>query len=187
MDGHVAAGSDRHVALLEIGQMAFFAQVRKTDDLVVALTVLDPAQAVNFPSDADTSLVPITQAQYDTANAQGLLYQGSDIPRFKFVTPNFVINPDTRPIVTFTPVGPIKADVDEVVTVQIDHDGGIDGRMEFFLAGVPMRITFVNGTAMGVVIDTGQPADFSINGQQAFQVPTPLRVTVYASKIGPRS
>ena len=166
--------------------MATFAQVRKTDDLVVSLSVLDPAQAVNFPPDADTSLIPITQAQYDTANAQGLFYSGSTIPRFKWVDPDFVTNPDTRPIVTFTPVGPIKADVGEVVTVQIDHDGGIDGLTEFFLAGVPTRITFVSGVATGVGIETSQPGEFAITSQQAFQIPTPLKVTVYASKIGPQ-
>ncbi len=164
--------------------MAFYAKVRKTDDLVVGLSVLDPAQAVNFPSDADVSLIEITEAQYDTANSQGLLYDGSDIPRFKWVDPDFVINPDTRPTVTFTPAE-IKAEVgDKFVTVQIDHSGGLDGTQEFFLAGVPTRIDFVLGTAAAVPIDTSVPGRFDVRSQQAFKIPTPLTVIIYSRKIG---
>ena len=166
--------------------MAFYAKVRKADDLVVGLSVLDAAQAVKFPTDADVSLIEITEAQYDTANSLGLLYDGSDIPRFKWVDPDFVINPDTRPIVTFTP-GEIKAEVgDKFIAVQIDHSGGLDGLQEFFLAGVPMRIDFVASVAAAVAIDTSAAVDFEVRGQQAFQVPIPLHVTVYTRKIGPK-
>ncbi len=165
--------------------MAFFAKVRKTDDLVVGLAVLEPAQAVNFPSDADVSLIEITKAQYDTANSTGLLYNGSDIPRFKWVDPDFVINPDTRPVVTFTP-DRIKAEIGDVVTVQIDHSGGLDELQEFFLAGVPTRIDFVSGVAAAVAIETSEPVDFFVTSQQAFQIPTSLHVTVYSRKIGPK-
>ena len=163
--------------------MALYAKVRKADDLVVGLTVLDPAQAVNFPTDADVALVQITQAQYDTANSQGLLYDGSDIPRFKWVDPDFVINPDTRPTVTFTPAE-IKVEVGDLVTVQIDHSGGLDGVQEFFLAGVPTRIDFVAGVAAAVPINTDFPGEFLVTGQQAFQVPVRLRVTIFSRKIG---
>ena len=166
--------------------MSFYAKVRKADDLVVGLSTLDPAQAANFPTDADVSLVEITQAQYDTANSQGLLYDGSDIPRFKWVDPDFVINPDTRPTVTFTPAE-IKAEVgDKFITVQIDHSGGLDGLQEFFLAGVPTRIDFVAGTAASVPIDTDNPVEFFVTSQQAFQIPIPLHVTIYSLKIGPK-
>jgi len=166
--------------------MAFYAKVRKTDDLVVGLSVLDSAQAVKFPTDADVSLIEITQAQYDTANSTGLLYDGSDIPRYKWVDPNFVSNPDTRPVVIFTP-SEIKAEIGDVVTVQIDHDGGLDGLQEFFLAGVPTRIDFVTGTAAAVAIDTSAAVEFRVTSQQAFQIPIPLHVTVYSRKIGPKS
>ena len=166
--------------------MAFYAKVRKTDDLVVGLSTLDLAQAVKFPTDADVALIEITEAQYITANSQGLLYDGSDIPRFKWVDPNFVINPDTRPTVTFAPTE-IKAEVgDKFITVQIDHSGGLDGLQEFFLAGVPTRIDFVAGTAASVPIDTDNPVEFFVTGQQAFQIPTPLHVTIYSLKIGPK-
>lgn len=163
--------------------MAFYAKVRKADDMVLGLAVLDPAQAVNFPSDADVSLIEITQAQYDTANSTGLLYDGADIPRFKWVDPNFVVNPDTRPTVTFTPAE-IKAEIGDAVTVQIDHSGGLDGLQEFFLAGVPTRIDFVSGAAAAVAIDTSEPVEFSVTSQQAFQIPVPLHVTVFSRKIG---
>ncbi len=167
--------------------MSFYAKVRKTDDLVVGLSVLDAAQAVKFPTDADVSLIEITEAQYDTANSLGLFYDGSDIPRFKWIDPDFVINPDTRPTVTFTPAE-IKAEVgDKFITVQIDHSGGLDGLQEFLLAGVPMRIDFVAGVAASVAIDTGNPVEFFVTSQQAFQVPVPLHVTIYSRKIGPRS
>ncbi len=166
--------------------MALYAKVRKTDDLVVGLAVLDPSQAVNFPPDADVSLIEITQAQYDTANSTGLLYDGSDIPRYKWVDPNFVNNPDTRPTVTFTPAE-IKAEVGGVVTVQIVHSGGLDGLQELFLAGVPTRIDFVLGTAAAVAIETSKPVEFLVNSQQAFRIPVPLHVTVYSRKIGPES
>ncbi len=33
--------------------MSFYAKVRKADNLVVGLAVLDPSQAVKFPSGAD--------------------------------------------------------------------------------------------------------------------------------------
>ncbi len=165
--------------------MSWYAKVRKTDSLVVGLAVLDSSQAVKFPTDADVSLIELTQAQYDTAASQGLLYDGSDIPRFKWVDPDFVINPDTRPIVTFTPAE-IKAEVGDAVTVQIDHSGGLDGLKEFFLAGVPTRIDFVLGTATGVAIETGEPVEFFVTSQQAFQIPVPLHVTVYSRKIGPK-
>ncbi len=166
--------------------MFLYAKVRKLDDLVVGLTVLDPAQAVKFPTDAAVSLIEITEAQYDTANSQGLLYDGSDIPRFKWVDPNFVINPDTRPVVTFTPAE-IKAEVgDKFITVQINHSGGLDGLQEFFLAGVPTRITFSAGTAASVPINTDNPVEFFVTSQQAFQVPVPLHVTIYSLKIGPK-
>lgn len=165
--------------------MAFYAKVRKTDDLVVGLSVLTAAQAAKFPTDADVALVEITEAQYDTANAPGLLYDGSDIPRFKWVDPDFVTNPDTRPTVTFTPAE-IKAEVgDKFITVQIDHSGGLDGVQEFFLADVPTRITFSAGTAASVAIDTDNPVEFSVTSQQAFQIPVPLHVTIYSLKIGP--
>ena len=165
--------------------MAFYAKVRKTDDLVVGLSVLDASQAANFPSDADVSLVEITEAQYTTASGAGLLHDGSDIPKFKWVDPDFVANPDTRPTVTFTPAE-IKAEVGDVVTVQIFHDGGLDGLQEFFLAGVPTRIDFVTGTATAVAIETSEPVDFFVTSQQAFRIPVPLHVTVYSRKIGPK-
>lgn len=165
--------------------MSTYAKVRKADDLVVGLSVLDPAQAVKFPSDADVSLIEITQAQYDTVNSTGLLYDGSDIPRYKWVDPDFAVNPDTRPTVTFTPAE-IKAEVGDAVTVQINHSGGIDGLQEFFLAGVPTRIDFAAGVAAGIVIDTDAAVEFEVRGQQAFQVPVPLHVTIYSRKIGPK-
>ena len=163
--------------------MSLYAIVRKTDDLVVGLRVLEPAQAANFPSGADVALIEITQGQYDTANSTGLKYDGSDIYRYKWVDPNFVVQPDTSPVVTFTPAE-IKAEVGDVVTVQIDHAGGLDGLQEFFLVGVPTRIDFVSGVAAAVAIETSEPVDFFVTSQQAFQIPTPLHVTIYTRKIG---
>lgn len=163
--------------------MTTYAKVRKTDDLVVGLSVLDPAQAANFPSDADVALVEITEAQYTTASA-GLFHDGSDIPKFKWVDPDFVANPDTRPVVTFTPAI-VKADVGDVVTVQIDHSGGIDGLQEFLLAGKPTRITFASGVAAAVPLDTNVAGVFSVESQQIFRVAAPLQVTVFSNMIGP--
>ena len=165
--------------------MAFYAKVRKTDDMVVGLSVLEPAQAANFPSDADVALIEITEAQHTTASA-GLLHEGSDIPKFKWVDPNFVANPDTRPTVTFTP-DTIKADVGDVVTVEIVHSDGITTLAEFFLVGVPTRIDFVAGTASGVVIDTSAPQEFQVRSQQQFRVVASLHVTIYTRQIGPKS
>ena len=164
--------------------MAFYAKVRKTDDMVVGLSVLDPAQAVKFPSDADVSLIEITEAQHTTASA-GLRHEGSDIPKFKWVDPNFVANPDTRPTVTFTP-DTIKAEVGDVVTVDIVHSDGLTVLAEFFLAGVPTRIDFVAGTASDIVIDTAKPVNFQVRSQQQFRVVAPLDVTIYTRQIGPK-
>ena len=165
--------------------MTFYAKVRKTDDLVVGLSVLDASQAANFPSDADVSLVEITEAQHTTASA-GLFHEGSNIPKFKWVDPDSVANPDTRPTVTFTPAV-IDAEVGDVVTVQIDHSGGIDGLQEFFLAGVPTRIDFVAGVAVAVTIETSGPGIFNVTSQQAFKIPIPLVVTIYSRNIGPKA
>ncbi len=161
--------------------MSFYAKVRKADDLVVGLSVLDPSQAVKFPLDADVSLIEITEAQHTTASA-GLFYDGSDIPKFAWTGTAFAVNPDLRPVVTFTP-DRIKAEIGEVVTVQIDHSGGLDGTKEFDLAGVPMRVDFTAGNAT-VTIDTDRPGDFQVGPQQAFSVAAPLLVTVYARKLG---
>ena len=163
--------------------MTFYAKIRKTDDLVVGLSVLTAAQAAKFPADADVFLVEITEAQYTTASA-GLFHDGSNIPKFNWVDPDFVANPDTRPVVTFTPAE-IKVEVGDVVMVQIDHSGGLDGLAEFFLAGTPTRIDFVSGVATGIAIDTSRAGEFDVGGQQAFQVPVPLRVTVFSRLIGP--
>lgn len=162
--------------------MAFYAKVRKTDDLVVGLSVLEPAQAANFPSDADVSLVEITEAQHATAST-GLFHDGSNIPKFKWVDPDFVANPDTRPIVTFTP-DTIKAEVGDVVTVDIDHSDGITTTAEFNLTGKPTRIDFVSGAATAIAIDTSRAVQFVVGSQQGFRVAAPLRVTVYSRSIG---
>ncbi len=164
--------------------MSFYAKVRKTDDLVVGLSVLDPSQASKFPSDADVALIEITEAQYMAANA-GLLHDGSNIPKFKWVDPNFVANPDTRPVVTFTP-DTIKVEVGDVVTVDIDHSGGLNTTAEFNLAGTPTRIDFVSGTATAIVVDTSRALTFQIGSQQGFRVAAPLQVTVFARDLGPK-
>lgn len=163
--------------------MTTYAKVRKIDDLVTGLAVLEPAQAANFPSGADVALIEITQAQYDTASGTGLRWDGSSFYRYKWVDPNFVVEPDPRPTVTFTP-SQIKAEIGDAVAVQINHDGGLDGLQELFLAGVPTRIDFVSGVAAAVVIETSEPVEFRVTSQQAFRIPVPLHVTVYSRKIG---
>lgn len=166
--------------------MSFYAEVRKTDDLVIGVRERTAADAAQYPSGAEAILVEITRAQFDLFHSTGAYYNGSAIYRYKWVSPNLVTNPDTRPTVTFTPER-IKADVDEVISVQIDHSDGLDGLIEFFLAGSPMRINFTTGTAMGVVIDTSKAIDFRVVSQAAFQIPTPLHVTVYSAKISRES
>lgn len=165
--------------------MAFYAKVRKVDSLVTGLSILDPSQAVNWPPGADEDLVEITEAQYNTARSTGLVWEGSSFPRYKWVDPDFVGEPDPRPTVTFTPTT-IDAEVGDIETVQIDHSGGLNGTIEFTLAGVPTRLDFVSGTATGVAVNTTKPRTYTVGPQQAFQVVAKLVVTIFARTIGPR-
>ena len=162
--------------------MTFYAQVRKADSLVVSVTTLTAQQAAKFPSDADTSLVEITEAEHATAQ-QGTTHEGSIIPKWSWNGTKFVNNADTRPVVTFTPTE-IKAEVDEVVSVGIAFSNSITGLREFTLAGVPMRIDFLNGAAT-VQIDTSRPGVFTVRSERNYKVAVPLQVTVFARKIGP--
>lgn len=163
--------------------MAYYAKVRKADDFVVGLQN-SPSPPTYAPT-ADEYAVEITEAQYNAAHSTGLKYDGSEILRYRWTGTTFAINPDTRPVVTFTP-DRIKAEVgDKFITVQLDHSGGITGLREFFLAGVPTRIDFTSGVAT-VTIDTDLPVDFLVLPQQEFSVATFLHVTVYTRKIGPK-
>lgn len=160
--------------------MSFYAKVRKTDSLVVGTTVLNAEQAEKFPTDADVLLVEITEEQY-TETRDGLYHHGSDIPRFRWDGTKFVNNPDIRPVVTFTP-SEIKAEIGDVVTVEISHSSAGTGLREFALNGLPTRVDFVNGKAT-VSVDTSYPGLFSIESMKLFQVATPLLVTVFTRKL----
>ncbi len=165
--------------------MTLVAQVRKADDLVVSVHDMTPQNIAAWGSDVDTFLVPITQAQFDLFKSTTRYHEGSSLLRYQWVDPNFVITADPRPVVTFTPIR-VQAEIGEVVTVQIEHSGGLDGMQEFSLADVPMRIDFVAGIAAAVAIDTSAPDDYSIRSQQGFRVAAPLHVTVYSRTLGPR-
>lgn len=161
--------------------MAFYAKVRKTDQLIAGTTVLTEAQAVKWPADADERLQEITEEQY-AVTRPGLFHHGSGIPKFRWTQAGFVNNPDTRPVVTFTP-SEIKAEVGEAVTVEINHSRAGTELLEFSLAGVPTRIDFAAGKAT-VSVDTSSPGQFLINSMEDFQVTTPLQVTVFTRKLG---
>lgn len=161
--------------------MPFYAEVRKTDQMVVATTSMTAAQFANFPADADVSLIEITETQYDNIR-NNFKYHGSDIFKFRWDGTKFVSNPDTRPVVTFTPTE-VKAELGEVVTVEIAHSNAGTGLREFSLAGLPIRMDFVDGKAT-VTIDTDQPGEFSIGNTTKFRVSAPLQVTVFTRKLG---
>lgn len=161
--------------------MTFYAKVRKADQMVVGTTVLSEAQAAKFPTDADVSLVEITEAQY-AAIRDGLFHHGSDIPKFRWDGTKFVNNPDTRPVVTFTPTR-IKAEVGDVVMVEISHSNAGTGLREFTLNGVPTRVNFVNGEAT-MAINTEQPGRFFVSSIQKFRVVEQLEVTIFTRELG---
>ena len=163
--------------------MPFYAQVRKTDDVVVSVHELTLAQAANFPPGAPELLVELTQQQYDTGRA-GLYHEGSDHPKFLYQNDAFVAAADPRPLVTFTP-DTVEADVGDVVVVDVAL-GNVNGERKFTLSGVPTKMTFVNGLASNVPLDTTVAREYSINSEQVFRVASPLQVTVYRTSIGPK-
>lgn len=160
--------------------MAYYAKVRKADDMVVGTTVLNADQASRFPTNADVALQEITEAQYTTTR-DGLIHPGSSIPRFRWTPAGFVNNPDTRPVVTFTPAE-IKAEIGDAVTVEIALVGSGAVLREFVFGGVPIRIQFAAGKAT-ISIDTSVPGQFIINSIEEFQVAAPLQVTVFSRKL----
>ncbi len=162
--------------------VAYYAKVRKVGDWVVGLQN-SPSPPTYAPT-ADEYAVEITEAQYNTAQGTGLKYDGSEILRYRWTGTAFAINPDTRPVVTFTP-DRIEAEIGDVVSVALSHSGGITGLREFFLAGVSTRVDFTAGAATAV-IDTAMPVDFLVGPQQQFSVAAPLWVTIYTREIGPK-
>ena len=166
--------------------MPLYAKVGSIDNFVRSPTTYTQAQADKFPVDAPVKIVEITQAQADTANATGFRYEASAIFRYLWDegTGNFIVQPDTRPTVTFDP-DRVKANVGDVVTVEITHsNAGINGEQEFNLAGIPTRLTFVNGVVAAAPLNTERPGEYRVVSQHSFRVIAPLYVTVFQDKIG---
>jgi len=163
-----------------------YAKIRRADNMVVGVTPLNARQAASKPwsePDADPFLVEITQVEVDLAN-EGLIHHGSRIPKFRWAGGRFVNNPDTRPIVTFTPAE-INAEIGDVVEVEIAYAAAGTSLREFVFNGVPTRVDFVAGKAT-VGIDTILPGRFFIHSIEQFQVAAPLQVTVFTRRLGRR-
>lgn len=158
-----------------------YAVVNKSDSLIINVTRLTDVQASKWPQDAAENLVLISESEYTTAR-EGLRHPGSPHPAFSWSGTKFIPTIDERPIVTFTP-SEIKAELGEAITIEMAHSTAGTGPREFVLGGAPIRLDFVAGKA-SVEIDTDNPGFFSVDNMENFRVTVPLRVTVFARKLG---
>lgn len=162
--------------------MPKFLAVRKSDDAVLYARTRSTEQAAKWPPDHDTYLVEVSDPIYEQISS-GTLYDGSQLPRFRWNGSALDIIPDPRPVLTFTPAI-IDAEVGDDVAVTLTLNGRTNETVEFQSEfGIPLRVTFSGGVA-AVSIDTSKPMVLRIGPSPAFAVAEPLTVRVFGRALG---